>query len=178
MKRRMDGIAAIDARVAEITQRIAQLTGGPAPSADRFAAALATAVDRQRTTGGASATAKAPAEASARMDDWLRQAIAVTGVSSSWAPALKVIAQHESGYNPSATNGNDPVGNGTYQRVVGLMQMLPSTFQANAAPGHLDIYNPVDNLISAIRYIQRRYGEPANTPGLRSMARGGPYRGY
>ena len=91
---------------------------------------------------------------------------------------METIAQHESGLNPNATNGNDPVGNGRYQTVIGLMQMLPSTFQANAAPGHTDIYNPVDNLISAIRYIKRRYGEPANTPGLRSMARGGSYRGY
>jgi SLT domain-containing protein len=58
------------------------------------------------------------------------------------------------------------------------MQMLPATFQANAAPGHGDIYNPVDNLMAAIRYIQRRYGDPWNTPGLRSMAGGGRYRGY
>jgi SLT domain-containing protein len=91
---------------------------------------------------------------------------------------LKTIAQHESAFNPAATNGNDPVGNGRYQRVVGLMQMLPSTFAAHAAPGHSDIYNPVDNLVAAIRYIQRRYGDPTNTPGLRSMARGGSYRGY
>jgi SLT domain-containing protein len=91
---------------------------------------------------------------------------------------LKTIAEHESGLDPSATNGHDPVGDGTYQQVVGLMQMLPSTFRANAAPGHSDIYNPVDNLIASIRYIQRRYGAPTNTPGLRSMMRGGPYQGY
>ncbi|MEW6473893.1 MAG: transglycosylase SLT domain-containing protein [Actinomycetota bacterium] len=132
-------------------------------------------MDRQTTVAGATAS---PSDASIRMDGWLQQAIAFTGVPASWAPALKTIAQHESGLNPNATNGNDPVGNGRVQRVVGLMQMLPSTFSANAAPGHTDIYNPVDNLISAIRYIQRRYGEPNNTPGLRSIARGGRYRGY
>jgi SLT domain-containing protein len=115
---------------------------------------------------------------SAQMDSWLQQAIAETGVPSTWAPALKTIAEHESGLNPGATNGHDPVGDGTYQQVVGLMQMLPSTFRANAAPGHPDIYNPVDNLIASIRYIQRRYGEPTNTPGLRSIIRGGAYRGY
>ena len=174
----MDGIAAINARVAEISQRIAQLTGGPPVDGGRFAAALSIAVDRQSAVRGGGAPPMPPSDSSAQVDSWIQQAIAATGVPSSWAPGLKMIAQHESGLNPNATNGHDPIGNGRYQTVVGLMQMLPSTFQANAAPGHTDIYNPVDNLISAIRYIKRRYGEPANTPGSRSMARGGPYRGY
>lgn len=174
----MDGIAAIDARMAEISQRIAQLTGAPPLDGGRFAAALSTAVDHQVAAPSAGATPTSAAGSSAQVDSWIQQAIAATGVPSSWAPGLKTIAQHESGLNPNATNRNDPVGNGRYQTVIGLMQMLPSTFQANAAPGHTDIYNPVDNLISAIRYIKRRYGEPAKTPGLRSMARGGSYRGY
>ena len=135
----VDGIAAIEARMAEINQRIAQLTGAPPVQNGRLAAVLATAVDRQRTTavGGGMGLSQSPA--TTQMDNWLRQAIAVTGVPASWAPALKTIAEHESGLNPNATNGHDPVGNGRYQRVVGLMQMLPSTFQANAAPGHTDI---------------------------------------
>lgn len=172
----MDGIAAVEARIGEIQQRVAQLSHGALPPPGGFGAVLATAMERR--TSGVSAGPASPSEASARMDSWLQQAIAVTGVPATWAPALKAIAQHESGFNPAATNGNDPVGDGTYQRVVGLMQMLPSTFAAHAASGHPDIYNPIDNLIAAIHYIQRRYGDPANTPGLRSMARGGPYRGY
>ena len=174
----MDGIAAIDARVAEISQRIAQLSGGPPVDGGRFAAVLSIAVDRQLAVQSVVARPMSPSDSSAQVDSWIQRAIAAAGVPSSWAPGLKSIAQHESGLNPNATNGHDPVGDGTYQRVIGLMQMLPSTFVANAAPGHGDIYNPVDNLISAIRYIQRRYGDPSNTPGLRSMARGGPYRGY
>ena len=172
----MDGVAAVEARIAEIQQRFAQLSNGAVPGRTAFSAVLAAAMERQ--TPGVSAAPASSSEASARMDVWLQQAIAVTGVPASWAPALKTIAQHESAFNPAATNGNDPVGNGKYQRVLGLMQMLPSTFAAHAAPGYPDIYNPVDNLVAAIRYIQRRYGGPANTPGLRSMARGGSYRGY
>ena len=172
----MDGIAAVEARIGEIQQRFGQLSYGAGPARGAFGAVLATAMERQ--TSGVSAGPASPSDASARMDAWLQQAIAITGVPATWAPALKAIAQHESAFNPAATNGNDPVGNGTYQRVVGLMQMLPSTFAAHAAPGHPDIYNPVDNLVAAIRYIQRRYGDPTNTPGLRSMARGGSYRGY
>lgn len=174
----MDGIGAIDARMGEIRQRIAQLAGAPPVDGGRFAAALSTAVTRQSAAPSAGAKPTSSSDSSTQVDGWIQQAIAATGVPPSWAPGLKTIAQHESGLNPNATNGNDPVGNGRYQTVIGLMQMLPSTFQANAAPGHTDIYNPVDNLVSAIRYIKRRYGEPGNTPGLRSMAQGGSYRGY
>ncbi len=172
----MDGVAAVEARIGEIQQRMAQFGITASASPGRFGAVLATAMERR--SSAVTGSAGSASEGSARMDLWLEQAIAVTGVPATWAPALKTIAQHESGFNPAAVNGNDPVGGGKYQRVVGLMQMLPSTFAAHAAPGHADIHNPVDNLIAAIRYIQRRYGDPSNTPGLRSMARGGPYRGY
>ena len=59
----------------------------------------------------------------------------------------------------------DPMG--------GLMQMLPSTFAAHALPGKTDIWNPVDNAISSIRYIASRYGAPANIPGLETQSYGG-----
>ena len=74
----MDGIAAIDARVGEIMRRIAALSGGPAAAPSRFASALATAVERQ--TPSAAGTAGSQSDASARMESWLQQAIAETGV--------------------------------------------------------------------------------------------------
>lgn len=153
----MDGIAAIEARVAEICARFAPAPP-PAPPAtgDAFAAHL-----RQ-------AMAPAGAPASGNVDSWIAEAIDRTGVPGSWAPALKTIAQHESSLNPSAVNPGGPLG---------LMQMLPSTFAAHARPG-ADILNPVDNLTAAIDYIRDRYGDPSATPGVRALARGEHYRGY
>jgi len=67
--------------------------------------------------------------------------------------------------NPTAVGG---------EHATGFLQTLPSTFQANAAPGMTDISNPVDNAVAAINYIKSRYGSPANIPGLTS----GNYKGY
>lgn len=39
-----------------------------------------------------------------------------------------------------------------------------------------DIFNPVHNAVAAINYIKSRYGSPFNTPGIKSMARGGAYK--
>lgn len=58
------------------------------------------------------------------------------------------------------------------------MQTIGPTFNAFKKPGLNDIMNPVHNAVAAINYIKKRYGNPFNTPGIRSMARGGPYKGY
>jgi hypothetical protein len=167
----MDGIAAIEARVAEICARFAP----PAPpvvsaAGDPFAAHL-------RRAMGAEAVASGPASAAGNVDSWIAAAIARTGVPASWAPALRTIAEHESSLNPAAANlaasGGDPG-----KAPLGLMQMLPSTFAAHAQPGHGNIFDPVDNLAAAIDYIRRRYGDPSSTPGLRALARGEAYVGY
>jgi soluble lytic murein transglycosylase-like protein len=149
----MDGIAAIEARVAEICARFAPPPATPpAPAAgDSFAAHLRQAMGP------------------ANVDGWIDEAIARTGVPDSWAPGLKAIAQHESSLNPTAVNPSGPTG---------LMQMLPSTFAAHAEPGQRNILDPVDNLTAAIDYIKGRYGDPASTPGLRALARGEHYLGY
>jgi len=52
--------------------------------------------------------------------------------------------------------------------------MMQSTFDANALPGHTNIWNPVDNIVSAIGYIRRRYGNVNNIPNLGTSA----YVGY
>jgi soluble lytic murein transglycosylase-like protein len=167
----MDGIAAIEARVAEICQRFAP-PPPPAPATgDGFAAHLRTAMGPGLP--GAGATSGAPASA----DAWIAEAIARTGSPESWAPALKSIAQHESSLNPTAAN-TDASGGKPAATPIGLMQMLPSTFAAHAQPGRGNILDPVDNLSAAIDYIKDRYGDPASTPGLRALARGDHYVGY
>jgi soluble lytic murein transglycosylase-like protein len=153
----MDGIAAVEARVAEICSRFAPPP--VTPSGNTFESHLRQAMG---TTGD--------------VDAWIGEAIARTGVPESWAPGLKAIAQHESSLDPSAAN-LDASGGNLAKTPLGLMQMLPSTFAAHA-PGGGDILDPVDNLTAAIDYIKDRYGDPAATPGLRALARGEHYRGY
>jgi len=158
----MDGIAAIEARVAEICRRFAP-PPAPAPMARVAGTSFDAHLRRAMGTGDA--------------DSWISEAIARTGAPASWAPALRTIAEHESSLDPAAANlaasGGDPA-----TAPLGLMQMLPSTFAAHAQPGHTDIFNPVDNLTAAIDYIRRRYGDPSSTPGLRALARGEGYVGY
>ncbi len=83
--------------------------------------------------------------------------MAITGVGADWYEPLKWLAQHESGFNPKAVNKIAVKG----EHATGLMQMLPSTFRAYAAPGMTDIFNPVHNLVAAINYIKKRYKHPS-----------------
>jgi hypothetical protein len=177
----MDGIAAIEARVAEICQRFAPSAAPVAPAGgDAFAAQLRTAMLAGGSTGAAPTSAVGPAAnagANANADAWIATAIARTGAPASWAPALRTIAEHESSLNPGAANTAASAGKPA-ATPLGLMQMLPSTFAAHAQPGHGNILDPVDNLSAAIDYIRKRYGDPASTPGLRALARGDHYVGY
>lgn len=177
----MDGIAAIEARVAEICARFAPPpppVATPAAAGDTFAAHLRQAMAPGRSIGGAAGASPAGASpAAGNVDAWIEEAIARTGVPGSWGPGLKAIAQHESSLNPAAANHTASGGN-LAKTPLGLMQMLPSTFAAHAQPGRGNILDPVDNLTAAIDYIRDRYGDPASTPGLRALARGEHYRGY
>jgi SLT domain-containing protein len=40
----------------------------------------------------------------------------------------------------------------------GLMQTIDSTFNTYALPGHTNIWNPVDNIVAAVRYANATYG--------------------
>ncbi len=173
----MDGIAAIEARVAEICRRFAPSPPPVAPAAgDAFGAQLRTAMAAGASAGAGPAAASGPG-APANADAWIAEAIARTGAPTAWAPALRTIAEHESSLDPGAAN-LAASGGAAAATPLGLMQMLPSTFAAHAQPGHGNILDPVDNLSAAIGYIRDRYGDPASTPGLRALARGDHYRGY
>jgi hypothetical protein len=90
---------------------------------------------------------------------------------------ISEIIKHESGDNPQAFNGWDSnAAAGTPSK--GLMQTIDSTFNAHKAPGHDDIWNPVDNIVAGVRYATDRYGSVHNVPGLVSMRSGGAYQGY
>ncbi|WP_041336193.1 phage tail tape measure protein [Bacillus subtilis] len=117
------------------------------------------------------------ATGSAEVQKWVTEAVGIAGVPFSWVPGLITIAMQESGGNPNAINlwdSNAKAGHPSQ----GLMQTIPSTFSSNAFPGHNNILNPIDSVLAAINYIKRRYNDISNHPGLKSMARGGPYVGY
>lgn len=91
-------------------------------------------------------------------------------VPSSWVPWLEVLAMAESGGNSNAISPFVVQG----EQASGLMQMLPSTFFQYTETGHTDIWNPTDNAIAAIRYIEAIYGVPWHIPGIGTSS----YQGY
>ncbi|MGE6379546.1 phage tail tape measure protein [Peribacillus muralis] len=117
------------------------------------------------------------AAAPSQVKSWVTQALNMTGTPLSWLPPMLVKAQKESGYNPRAINLWDiNAKRGIPSK--GLFQTIDPTFNAYKMAGMNDIYNPVHNAVAAIRYIKSRYGTVFNTPGIKSMARGGAYKGY
>lgn len=109
---------------------------------------------------------------------WIAKGMKLAGVSGAdWAKGLAVIVQHESGGNANAVNRWDSNAKAGHPSA-GLMQMIQSTFMANAVKGHKVWMNPIDQVAASIKYIERRYGSISRVPGIASMARGGKYVGY
>lgn len=124
------------------------------------------------------ALANAPKGMPGAVAGWIQTAMVDTGAPGSWLSALEVIAMNESGGNPNAINNYDiNAQHGDPSR--GLMQTIMSTFMAYHQAGtSMDIYDPVANAAAAINYIKAVYGTVNNVPGIKSLARGGPYVGY
>ncbi|MGQ4596845.1 transglycosylase SLT domain-containing protein [Nocardia sp. R6R-6] len=91
--------------------------------------------------------------------------------------AIALIIQHESAGNPYAENRWDSNWVAGHPSK-GLMQTIDSTFDAYKAPGHDDIWNPIDNIIAGVRYSIDRYGSLGNVPGVAAVNSGGAYQGY
>lgn len=67
------------------------------------------------------------------------------------------LAKRESTYDASAVNNWDSNAKAGHPSK-GLFQMIDTTFRANAKSGYSNFGNPVHQAISAMQYIQRRYG--------------------
>ncbi|MFD6158610.1 transglycosylase SLT domain-containing protein [Nocardia sp. NPDC060256] len=91
--------------------------------------------------------------------------------------AIAMIIEHESAGNPYAENRWDSNWEAGHPSK-GLMQTIDGTFNAYKAPGHDDIWNPVDNIIAGVRYSIDTYGSVNNVPGVVAVNSGGAYRGY
>lgn len=103
----------------------------------------------------------AGASASGKLSDWVKAALKLTGQSTKLTAGLIRAAKAESGGNPRAVNNwdiNAKLGHPSK----GLMQTIDSTFNAYALKGHKNIWNPVDNMAAAIRYMIARYGSVEN----------------
>ena len=111
----------------------------------------------------------------------IRRAIEIVGqtipeVDPTWQSGMEILVMRESGGNPSIVNPelvwySSQWG---FQQAKGLCQMMPPTFERWKLPGHDDIFNPVDNLIASLRYIQSKYGSVYNIQGIQF----GEYGGY
>ena len=103
---------------------------------------------------------------SAGVEQWRNlaaKALQMTGqYSASNLNLLLYQMQTESGGNPNAINNWDiNAKNGTPSK--GLMQVIDPTFKAYAMKGYnMNIYDPLSNMIAAIRYTVSRYGSLAN----------------
>jgi hypothetical protein len=77
--------------------------------------------------------------------------------------ALYARINQESGGDPNAINNWDSnAAKGTPSK--GILQTIDSTFNSFKSPGHDDIWNPVDNIMAAVKYMYDRYGGPQNLP--------------
>lgn len=99
---------------------------------------------------------------SAGVEQWrpvVRKALRMLGMSGKHNEDLTLFQmQTESGGNPNAINNWDiNAKNGDPSR--GLMQVIGSTFRAYAYPGYnRNIYDPLSNILAALRYAMARYG--------------------
>jgi hypothetical protein len=133
---------------------------------------------RLNKAGGAGAPGGAGAVGGG-VNAWLTQALQITGqYSRANLRLLRGRAMQESGGDPNAINrwdSNAAAGNPSQ----GLLQTIPSTFNAYKLPGYNQITNPVHNAIAAIRYMMARYGHIVG-PGGGGYAKGGrvPFAGW
>lgn len=90
--------------------------------------------------------------------DDVKKALHKLGLSDSASMVQKVLRQinTESGGNPKAIGGTDGYNEG---HATGLMQVKPPTFNANALPGHKNIFNGYDNILAGLNYARKRYGD-------------------
>ncbi|MGZ4621452.1 MAG: transglycosylase SLT domain-containing protein [Blastococcus sp.] len=104
------------------------------------------------------ATSVGAAGGAARWAPLVLQALAMLGQPSSLLGVTLARMNQESGGNPMAINNWDiNAMRGDPSR--GLMQTIGSTFRAYALPGYnANIYDPLSNVLAAMRYALARYG--------------------
>lgn len=112
---------------------------------------------------------------SGQLADWIRAAMAITGVGADWFGPLTTLIMRESGGNPAAINLWD-INAQRGMPSQGLMQTIPSTFAAYRDPRlPNEITHPIANIVAGINYIRSRYGSIFN---VQQANPGAPPMGY
>lgn len=133
-------------------------------------------------SGGTGSSAPTGAKPSGDVAKWIEDAKKAL-IAMGYDPkdidenAIALIIQHESAGDPYAENRWDSNWVAGHPSK-GLMQTIDSTFNAYKAPGHDDIWNPVDNIIAGVRYSIDTYGSLGNVPGVAAVNSGKAYLGY
>jgi hypothetical protein len=138
------------------------------------------AVGGKETEQAAKAVAAAGpvGDAVGRWAPLVNQVLGELGQSTSLAPWVLQLIQHESGGNPAAINLTDSNAQAGHPSQ-GLMQTIPSTFAAYAGPYRgAGITDPHASIYAGLNYGISRYGSVANIPGIKSLMAGGGYKPY
>lgn len=151
--------------------KIAELSGSEMPNLEAV----------QSYEGSAASTPSYFLVDTSSVESWrglVIEALSANGLDPTADRVQRVLVQilTESGGNPSIvqtiTDSNQgwkieghhcdkcAAGDGHYLNIGhGLLQTIPTTFEAYKFEGHDDIFNPYDNLLSAINYAKNRYGD-------------------
>ena len=127
-------------------------------------------------TGGPGAKYPGGAMSQQEVESTIRKALDILNITNDvglWVKTLTRQASRESSFNPNAVNDWDiNAKNGDPSK--GLIQIIGSNFARYKHPGHDNIFNPLDNILSVIKYTADRYGGGNYSRGVQALwARGG-----
>ena len=106
-------------------------------------------------------------KSSGSVETWLEEGARLAGITLDPVrkSAMLKLIQRESSGNPRAVNNWDSnAKRGTPSK--GILQTIQPTFDRYKVEGHNDIFNPVDNIAAALRYINSRYGDIMKVPSV------------
>ena len=110
-----------------------------------------------------------------QIESTIKRALNILDITTNvamWIKAVTRQASRESTFDPNAQN-KTPAGVAA-GGPKGLMQVVDGTFAAYKHPGHDNVFNPLDNILAAIRYVVARYGGGNSDQGANVLwARGG-----
>ncbi|MGL6234856.1 MAG: transglycosylase SLT domain-containing protein, partial [Segniliparus sp.] len=116
---------------------------------------------------------------------WIEKGLAAKGIPKkdwpAWENGLLTMMERESSFNPGAVNNWDSNAQAGHASV-GVLQMIPSTFNSYKVAGLDDIMDPSAQVASCIGYVMSRYGVSADGSNLTSLVqqadRSRPPKGY